>query len=121
MLFLGLLLFIFLQIIRPQDFVPGLQDTRLVLYLMVALLIGLLLSPVEKRLVKSPEDKYVGMFLAVIILSTLSLFWLSYIIDISIETMKTALMYYFIVIVVDNEGRFEKIVWTMVILMGGSP
>ena len=118
MLFFGLLLFIFLQIIRPQDFVPGLQGSRLVLYLMVALLIGLLFSPIEKKLIKSPQDKYTSVFLASIVLSTLSLFWLSYILDTAMETIKTALMYYFIVIVVDKESRFEKTVWTMVILMG---
>ena len=118
MLFSGLLLFIFLQIIRPQDFVPGLQGVRLVLYLMVTLLIGLLFSPIEKNLIKSPQDKYTGMFLASIVLSTLSLFWLSYILDTAIETIKTALMYYFIVMVVVNEDRFRKTVWTIVVLMG---
>jgi len=118
MLFFGLLIFLFLQIIRPQDFVPGLQGVRLVLYLMVALLIGLLFSPIEKKLIKSPQDKYTVIFLASIVLSTLSLFWLSYILDTAIETIKTALMYYFIVMVVVNEDRFKKTVWTMVILMG---
>ncbi len=118
MLFFGLLLFIFLQIIRPQDFVPGLQGTRLVLYLMVTLLIGLLFSPIEKKLIKSPQDKYTGLFLASIVLSTLSLFWLSYVVDTAIATMKTALIYYFIIIVVNSEDRFTKTVWAMVILMG---
>ena len=74
MLFSGLLIFMLLQIIRPQDFVSGLQGVRLVLYLMVALLVGLLFSPVEKNLFKSPQDKYVGVFLVAIILSTLTLF-----------------------------------------------
>jgi len=117
-LFSGLLLFIFLQIIRPQDFVPGLEGTRLVLYLMVSLLIGLLFSPIEKRLIRGPQDKYVGMFFLAIVLSTLTLFWLSYILDTAIETMKIALIYYLIVIVVVQENMFVKIVWTMVILMG---
>ena len=118
MLFFGLLLFIFLQIVRPQDFVPGLQGVRLVLYLMVTLLIGLLLSPGEKKLFRSPNDKYAGMFFVAIAMSALSLFWLSHIVDNAIETMKTALIYYFIVLVVKNEDRFKKTVWTMVILMG---
>jgi putative inorganic carbon (hco3(-)) transporter len=118
MLFFGLLLFIFLQIIRPQDFVPGLQGTRLVLYLMVTLLIGLLFSPLEKKLFRSPHDKYAGVFFVAIVLSTLSLLWLPYITDTAIATMKIALIYYFIVIVVDSEDRFKKTVWTMVILMG---
>ena len=118
MLFFGLLLFIFLQIIRPQDFVPGLEGARLVLYLMVALLVGLLLSPVEKKLVRGPQDKYAAVFFASIVLSTLNLFWLSYIIDTSIDTLKSAIIYYFIVMIVNTDSRFLKTVWTMVILMG---
>lgn len=118
MLFSGLLLLIFLQVIRPQDFVPGLQGTRLVLYLMVCLLIGLLFSPIEKRLIRGPHDKYVGMFFVTIVLSTLTLFWLSYVLDTAIETTKIALIYYLIVIVIVQEDRFAKIVWTMVVLMG---
>jgi len=117
MLFLGLLIFVFLQIIRPQDFVPGLEGGRLVLYLMVILLIGLLFSPIEKKMIRSPQDKYTGLFLIAIVLSTLNLFWLSYIIETSIETFKLALMYYFMVIVVNSEERFRVVVWTMVVLM----
>jgi putative inorganic carbon (hco3(-)) transporter len=118
MLFFGLLLFIFLQIIRPQDFVPGLMGVRIVLYLMVFLLIAILFSPNEKKLFRSPNDKYAGMFFLAITLSTLTLFWMSYIVDTAIATIKIALIYYFIVMVVDNENKFRKTVWTMVILMG---
>jgi len=118
MLFFGLLLFIFLQIIRPQDFVPGLQGTRLVLYLMVVLLIGLFFSPLEKKLIRSPQDKYAGSFFIAITLSTLTLFWLSYVAEIAIETAKQALIFYFIVMVVDDRDKLEKTVLTMVLLMG---
>jgi putative inorganic carbon (hco3(-)) transporter len=118
MLFFGLLMFIFLQIIRPQDFIPGLQGTRLALYLMVTLLIGLLFSPIEKKLFRSPHDKFAGLFFVAIVLSTLSLFWLSYMVDTAIETMKIALMYFFIVMVLDSEDKLRKTVWTMIILMG---
>jgi len=117
MLFFGLLLFMFLQIIRPQDFVPGLEGTRLVLYLMVALLIGILLSPVDKKLIRSPQDKFAAAFFIAMVFSTLKLFWMSYIIDITIETSKAALIYYFIVMVVDTERRFRTLVWTMIVLM----
>ena len=117
MLFFGLLLYLFTQIIRPQDFIPGLQGVRLVLYLMVVLLIGLLFSPVERKLIRSPQDKYAGLFFVAIVLASFSQFWLSNILDSAIQTMKVAMIYYFIVIVTDSEGRFEKAVLTMVILM----
>jgi putative inorganic carbon (hco3(-)) transporter len=118
MLFVGLLVFMFLQIIRPQDFIPGLEGVRLVLYLMVILLIGLLFSPIEKKLIRSPQDKYTGLFLVVITLSTLPLFWIFYTIDTAIEMIKTAMIYYFIVIILAKEEKFVVTIWTMVILMG---
>ena len=118
MLFFGLILLIFLQIIRPQDFVPILQGERLVLYLMVFLLVGVLFSPVEKKLIRSPHDKYAGMFFVAIVLSSLTLFWFSNIVDTAIATMKTAMIYYLIVMVVIEVKEFEKTVWTMAILMG---
>lgn len=96
---------------------PGLEGARLVLYLMVVLLIGLLFSPIDKKLIRSPQDKYAGLFFLAIILSTLSLFWISYIVETSIETFKSALMYFFIVMVANNENRLKIVTWTMVVLM----
>ena len=107
MLFFSLLTFLFLQIIRPQEFVPGLEGTRLVLYLMVILLLLLLFSPVEKRLLRSPQDKFAGMFLVTIVLSSFTLFWISNIIDTTIETLKLAAMYYSITIIIDDENKFK--------------
>ena len=118
MLLFGLLLLLFLQIIRPQDFVPGLHGLRLVLYLMVTLLIGLLFSPVEKKLVRSPQDRYAGLFFLAIVLSSFSIFWIPYIVDTAIETAKIALVYYVIVMISNTVKAFITIVWTMVILMG---
>ena len=118
MLFYGLLLFIFLQIIRPQDFVPGLMGMRLVLYLMVILLSALLFSPIEKKLFRSPQDKYAGMFLIAIVLSSVTSFWISQIADTAITELKNALIYYFIIIVINDEIKFRRAVWTMVALMG---
>ena len=117
MLFFGLLLLFFLQIVRPQDFVPGLEGVRLVLYLMTILLIGLLFSPVKKKLIRSPQDKFAGMFFIAIILSTLTLFYISNVIDTFIYVLKIGVIYYFITIVVDSEAKLEKAVWTMITLM----
>ena len=118
MLFYGLLLLIFLQIVRPQDFVPGIQGARLVLYLMTILLIALLFSPVKKKLIRSPQDKFAGMFFIAIILATLTLFYIPNVIDTFIYVVKIGSIYYFIAIVVDSEVKFERAVWTMTIFMG---
>ena len=117
MLFYGLLLLFFLQIVRPQDFVPGLEGVRFVLYLMTILLIALLFSPVKKKLIRSPQDKFVGMFFVAIILSTLSLFYISNVIDTFIYVLKIGSIYYFTAIVVDSEVKLERAVWTMIVLM----
>jgi putative inorganic carbon (hco3(-)) transporter len=117
MLFFGLLTFLFLQIIRPQDFVPGLEGMRLVLYLMVILLTLLLFSPVEKRLLRSPQDKFAGLFLVTIVLSSFTLFWISNVIDTTIATLKLAAMYYTITIIIDDENKFKIAVWAMVVFM----
>ncbi len=117
MLFFGLLVYIFLQIIRPQDFVTGLEGSRLVLYLMVILLFGLLFSPVEKKILRSPQDKFAGLFLFSCVFSVLGTFWISGIVDTTIETFKIVLMYYSIVIIVDSEVKLRVAIWTMIILM----
>lgn len=117
MLFFGLLFYIFLQIIRPQDFITGLVGARLVLYLMVILLFGLLFSPIEKNILRSPQDKFAGLFLFSCAFSTLSTFWISNIVDTAIETLKIALMYYSIVIIIDSEVKLRAAIWIMTILM----
>ena len=117
MLFYGLLLLFFLQIVRPQDFVPGLEGVRLVLYLMTILLTALLFSPVKKKLIRSPQDKFVAMFFVAIMLSSLTLFWISNVIDTFIHVLKTGTIYYFIAIVVDSKVKLERAVWTMIVLM----
>jgi O-antigen ligase len=117
MLFYGLLAFIFLQIVRPQDFVPGLTGARLVLYLMLILLSLLLFSPVEKKIFRSPQDKFAGLFCVTIVLSTFTLFWITNMIDTSIMALKLAAMYYFITIIVDDENKFKMAVWAMVSFM----
>jgi|GEM_PF-1486161 len=117
MLFFGLILFLFLQIIRPQDFIPGLEGSRLVLYLMTFLLFVLLFSPIEKKAMMSPQDKFSGLFFVAIAASSLSTFWITNIINVSIATLKTALMYYFVVIVASEERRFKIATISLIVMM----
>ena len=93
------------------------EGMRLVLYLMVVLLVGLLFSPIDKKAIRCPQDKYASLFFLSIVLSTLTLFWVSYIIDTSIEVLKSALIYFFLIMVVNTEERFRIVIWTMVVLM----
>jgi len=117
MLFLGVLVLIFLQIIRPQDFVPGLKGLSLVQYSMTFFLTVLLFSPIEKRPFQSPQDKFAGLFFVSIALSSLTLFWITNIVNITMYALRTAVMYYFVVIIVNDEEKFKKATWTAVVLM----
>ena len=117
MLFLGLLIFIFLIIIRPQDFVPGLKGYPLVFVVMGIVLVGWVLSPIQKKLFRTSQDKFVGLFFLAFVLSTISVNWITYSITTTIETLKIALIYFFIVTIVDTERRFKIVTWTIVILI----
>jgi len=117
MLFVGLLFFIFLIIIRPQDFVVGVKDTRLVFYTMGILLPAWFMAPFQKKLFQSPQDRFVMLFYCWFVMSTLTLFWITYTIETFTETLKLALIYYFTVTIVDSENRLKTTCWTMVIFM----
>ncbi len=117
MLFFGLLFFVFLIIIRPQDFVAGVKDTRLVFYTMGVLLPAWFMAPFEKKLFQSPQDRFVLLFYAWFVMSTLTLFWIAYTIETFTETLKLALIYYFTVTIVDSEKRLKTTCWTMVFFM----
>lgn len=117
MLFVGLLFFFFLIIIRPQDFVVGVKDTRLVFYTMGILLPAWFMAPFPKKLFQSPQDRFVLLFYGWFVMSTLTLFWLSYTIETFTETLKLAIIYYFTVTIVDSEKRLKTTCWTMVFFM----
>ncbi|MEW6258923.1 MAG: O-antigen ligase family protein [Thermodesulfobacteriota bacterium] len=117
MLFFGLLFFIFLIIIRPQDFVAGVKDTRLVFYTMGVLLPAWFMAPFEKKLFQSPQDRFVLLFYCWFVMSTLTLFWIAYTVETFTETLKLALIYYFTVTIVDSEQRLKTACWTMVFFM----
>jgi len=117
MLFAGFIFFLFLSIFRPQDFVPGLVGTRLVLYTMGFLLVGWMTSSVDKRLFRAPQDKFVALFLGAIIISTLSVDWLTFTVDTSIAMGKTALIYFFIITVVDDAQKFKTATWAILIML----
>ena len=117
MLFFGVLILIFLQVIRPQDFVPGLLYLPLVQYSMLFFLTLLLFSPIEKRPLRTPQDKFVGVFFIATILSTFTVFWISYMFEVFLYAMKAGLIYFFVIIAVLDEGKLKGAIWTMVVLM----
>ena len=117
MLNFGLYLLLILIIIRPQDFVPGIKGQPVVFGLMAVLLSGWILSPVDKRFFRTPQDKFVGLLFICIIISTISVNWISYSVDITVETIKIAFIYFFAISVLENENKFMTASWVMIGLM----
>jgi len=117
MLLSGLFIYLFLIIIRPQDFVSALLGLPLVYVTMVCILFVWFFSSGDKRLIKTGQDKYVVFLYILMILSTLTLHWLPYMVSTFKETMKVFLIYWFIVTIVDNEERFKTVIWMVVSLM----
>jgi len=84
---------------------------------MAIMLTALLFNPIEKKLFRSPQDKYAGMFFISMVLSTLAQFWISNTINVAIQTLKVAATYYLFIIILDSEVRFKRAVWSLVVLM----
>lgn len=114
MLFFGLLLFLFLIIIRPQDFMGGLERLPLVSALMTALIVGYAVSKTPKKLLRTAADRYVCAFFLVMIISTVFLHYLSYTASVIVDTIKIAVIYYLIVNLVNDETRIKAMTWTLV-------
>ncbi|MBU0967495.1 MAG: O-antigen ligase family protein [Proteobacteria bacterium] len=106
-LFLGLLFFLFLIIVRPQDFVPAFMGERIVFYVMAVLLMTWLLSDTKKELFRTQLDKFVAFFLIWCCVSTISTHWIDYIVSTSLEQLKLLLIYFFTVTVINSKYRFN--------------
>lgn len=119
MLFAGLILFVFLIIIRPQDYILGLRGLPLVFIVMGAVLSAWLFSPVEKNPIKTTQDKYYLLLFIMMSVSTLQASWIQYSIDTFVETLKLALIFMFIATIVNTEERFKSITWIVMFLMTG--
>jgi putative inorganic carbon (hco3(-)) transporter len=117
MLFKGLLLYLFIVIIRPQDFMDAVKDMPIVFGVMMVLLTAWLLSNEDKKLIRNVQDKYYIIFFTMIVISTLSVGWLGYTFTILEETLKVALIYWFIISIVSSEQRFKTTIWAMIVLM----
>lgn len=117
MLYSGLILFVFLIIIRPQDFVLSLRGLPLVFIVMGAVLSAWLLSPIDKKTIKTAQDKYYLLFFIMMVVSTIQVGWIQYSIDTFVETFKIGLIYLFITTIVDKEERFRSITWIIMTLM----
>jgi putative inorganic carbon (hco3(-)) transporter len=117
MLFIGLQIFLFLIIIRPQDFVSEMLGMPIIFVVMSALLAAWLMTNHDKRLLRTPQDRYYSLFFVMIVVSSLSVGWFGYTVQLLEETLKVALVYWFIVTIVNSEKRLITTIWSVVVLM----
>lgn len=117
MLFIGLQIFLFLIIIRPQDFVSFMYGAPIVFIVMGVLVTGWIVSSIEKSVIKTAQDKYYALFFTIIVISSLNAGYLSYTKDIAIDTFKIALIYWFCVTIINNEIRLKITLWVAIVLM----
>lgn len=119
MAFLGLLLFILVIFIQPQEFVPIIQGTRIVnaigIFTIVSWLLMILKNKKRNNLFKFQHNKLMLLLWVVIIISTIKVNWISYSIDTSIEWGKIVLIYLILVSVIDTNKKMAVIIWSMVL------
>jgi len=106
--------FVFLIIVRPQDFVRPLVGLPLVTLAMVILAIGFILTPARKKLLKTSSDKFIAFFFLAMIASTIAVHWVSYTVQIVVSTLQMAVAYYLVVNLANNEGRIKTMTWVLV-------
>jgi O-antigen ligase len=97
--------------------VTWMRGSPIVFVVMGCMLLGWFFSNIEKNLLKTPTDKYYALFFILFVVSTINAGWLSYTAETVTETLKIALIYWFIVTIVDNESKFKTAIWTTIVFM----
>jgi O-antigen ligase len=88
---------------------------RIVFITMFALLGAWLFNNKTKILVTLQDRYYFLLFIAICI-SAIKVGWLEYILDTYNDTLKLALIYFFIVTIINTEARLIKAIWSIVFL-----
>jgi putative inorganic carbon (hco3(-)) transporter len=120
MLFIGLILFIFLIFVQPQEFVPVVKGMPLVAIVLEIIGVGWIfriLSSHKKHIVDSPQNKLMFVFWVAMVLSTLPVQWASYTHTVFIKSGKLLLMYLFMVNIIDSFKKFKIIIVTITLSM----
>jgi len=120
--YIGILVYLFITIARPQEFLIGLGGSIGIERIMaIVVLISLLLSPKirEQRLiVRSPINWCMLGLLLAMIASTATAVWKGQAIDTSIEFAKTCIFYFLIVNLLDTKPRLKGFLWLYLLCIG---
>ena len=113
--YLGLLLFLCLTYIRPQDTFPGLIG-KPIIFMLLGLTIGCWLLRIlifrQREFVKVPQNLFFLALLPVVVLSCVPI-WLLAAKDAFIDFSKILLIYFLIVNSIDTRRKFVVALWAM--------
>lgn len=116
--FVMLLIFLVFHIIRPQDFWPPLQGARVVFItlLLAAAIWAIQILFTKRRIFRCPQSVFiVGLWVAGV-LSTYTLRWQQFTIDMVIYFAKITLLYYLISDLIDSQKKLKLFLWFFVSL-----
>jgi O-antigen ligase len=118
MLLTGLMLFIIIVFVQPQEFIVSIKGLAIVDIVMVFVIAGWLLKSLatqNKRYVKAHQNILMILFWGIIVMSTLNVAWPTYTINIILEWGKYIIIYFLMVNIIDTPRKLKKIIWTVVL------
>jgi O-antigen ligase len=117
MLYAGVLFYLMLSYIRPQEFVPLITGWRLVFYTMLVLLPPWLVTLQWRKMLRTRIDLFMFLFWLIIIISWWTV-WKSHMYSPAMEFGKTMISYLFVAHVIDTRRKLAGAVWmTLLTLM----
>lgn len=120
--YVGILVYLFITIARPQEFLIGLAGGfGLERMMAIVVLISFFLSPKvreERLLVRSPINWAMLGLLLVMIASTATAVWKGQAIDTSIDFAKTLIFFFLIINILDSLPRLKGFMWLYLLCIG---
>jgi len=119
MLYAGVLLFLMLQFLRPQEFLPFMHGWRVVLITMIALIPPWIATLQGKKLLRTPHDLFLFAFWIMCCLSYLN-YWPSHMLHDDgpvIGFGKTVICYLFVAHAIDTRRKLMGSIWTVMLML----
>ena len=117
MAFLGLIIFLLIIFIQPQEFLPGMKGVQIVAIVMGIVAVLWLPQRLKKSgsKVKSQQSTLMVFFWILVVLSTLNIGWLGRTFTTIIEWGKFVLIYFIMADLIDSPAKFDITVFTLII------
>ena len=116
MLYAGVVFYLILQFLRPQEFLPLIRGARLVFYSMILLTPPWLATLQFKKVFRTPQDYFMLLFCVICALSYLN-WWPTRIQEPAEEMGKTLLCYLFVVHVIDTRRKLVGALWLVMMML----